>query len=90
MSEHGYRWDQVRSHPATEIAPGTVWVNPGPGTAYRTAPDGTVAGHGWLPLDGTAWTATEVDGDKVTARSHDGRTDTGRIPAGRHVLIVTQ
>lgn len=87
MQKHDITWDQVRRGHTSEITVGTRWVNPGVGTAYRTAQDGSVAGVGWLPLDGTVWTAIALDGREVTAESHDGRTVTGSIRAG-HILIV--
>jgi len=87
MTEHGITWDMVRRGTTDEIVAGTTWVVPGVGTAYREASDGNVRGCGWLPLDGTVWTATAVVGGVVTARSHDGREVAEPLPPGRGVLI---
>lgn len=91
MSEdkgHGYGWDVLRRTPSSELAVGDVWVSPGLGAVYRESADGRVRGHGWAPPEGTAWTVTTRDGDRVTARSHDGRELTDTVRADVGVLLV--
>lgn len=85
MAEHGITWDQVRIGTTGELAPGVTWVAPRRGTDYLTRPDGTVESSS--PLDGVAWTVSDVVGGKVTAQSHEGRRITDRIDSPFPILL---
>lgn len=92
-TEHPYAWGDVRQRSADELAVGDTWVVPGTGTAYFADKDGRVRGAGIaheLPMDGIAWTVTERDGKRITARSQTGATLSGEFPVGHRVLVVTE
>jgi hypothetical protein len=90
---HGYTWGDAREVKASALAVGDVFVKPGMGSAYFVSQDGRVRGAGiaWeMPMDGTAWTVVDRDGDTTTCRSHTGETKTADIPEGARVLRVAE
>lgn len=89
MSEHGYGWEDLRRRPLAELAIGDTWVVPGEFAAWRESDDGHVRGtFGYEGPRGTAWTLTARDGDRVTARSHDGREVTDTVQPGEQISVL--
>ncbi|MGW2213279.1 hypothetical protein [Streptomyces sp. NPDC001781] len=86
---HGYGWDDLRDRPATELTVGDTFVSGlGAFTTYWVDKGGRVRGHGYEPPRGTAWTVVARDGDRITARGHDGREAAEAFRAGQRVLKV--
>lgn len=86
------RWADVRSVDPSELKVGDMTITPAVGTAYHTAPDGTVRGAGiaWeMPLEGTVFTITGIDGDAFTSLRADGREMTQKVPVGARLLRIT-
>lgn len=88
---HGYGWEDLRQRPARELAVGDVFVSSLPAfTTYGVTATGRVFSmFGCEPPGGVAWTVTARDGDRITARGHDGREETQEIPERARVLVVT-
>lgn len=88
---HGYGWEDLRERPARDLAVGDVIVNPAAFAAYGVdRSSGRVFGmFGAGGPRGRAWTVTARDGDRITARSHDGREETQEIPEDARLLVVT-
>lgn len=86
---HGYGWNDLAQHPAEGLHEGDVFVQPEAFATYWTRSDGSVSG-GWDGPQGTAWTVTACDGDRMEARGHDGRVQETTSLSGTVLRVLSK